>query len=60
MELSGFNHKLHILLKSTIKKLLTFKIDPLRFKIMKDEVNYTKLNKFFKYLVFLYQFKDNQ
>jgi len=39
MQLSGFNHKLHILLKKTIDKLLTFKIDPLRFEILKEEVS---------------------
>lgn len=39
MQLSGFNHKLHILLKKTIDKLLTFKIDPQRFEILKEEVS---------------------
>jgi len=38
MQLSGFNHKLDVLLKKTIDKLLTFKIDPLRFEILKEEV----------------------
>ncbi|XP_060867052.1 insulin-degrading enzyme isoform X2 [Metopolophium dirhodum] len=37
MQLSGFNHKLHILLKKTIDKLLTFKINPQRFEILKEE-----------------------
>lgn len=37
MQLSGFNHKLDVLLKKTIDKLLTFKIDPLRFEILKEE-----------------------
>ncbi|VVC34289.1 Hypothetical protein CINCED_3A004705 [Cinara cedri] len=37
LQLSGFNHKLHILLKKTIEELLTFKIDPLRFEILKEE-----------------------
>ncbi|KAL5238798.1 hypothetical protein ACI65C_006208 [Semiaphis heraclei] len=37
MQLSGFNHKLHTLLKKTIDKLLTFKINPLRFEILKEE-----------------------
>ncbi|XP_050431882.1 insulin-degrading enzyme isoform X2 [Adelges cooleyi] len=37
MQLSGFNHKLDILLKKTIDKLLTFKSDPLRFDIIKEE-----------------------
>ncbi|VVC46432.1 Hypothetical protein CINCED_3A022791, partial [Cinara cedri] len=35
--LNGFSHKLHILLKKTIEKLLAFKIDPLRFDILKEE-----------------------
>ncbi|XP_025191537.1 insulin-degrading enzyme-like [Melanaphis sacchari] len=38
MQLSGFNHKLQILLEKTINKLLTFKIDPLRFEILKEEL----------------------
>lgn len=38
MQLSGFNHKLHILLKKSIEKILTFKINPLRFEILKEEV----------------------
>jgi len=37
MQLSGFNHKLHILLKKSIEKILTFKINPLRFEILKEE-----------------------
>ncbi|XP_025418538.1 insulin-degrading enzyme-like isoform X2 [Sipha flava] len=37
IHLSGFNHKLHILLKKTMDKLLSFKIDPLRFEILKEE-----------------------
>ncbi|XP_050542253.1 insulin-degrading enzyme isoform X2 [Daktulosphaira vitifoliae] len=37
MQLSGFNHKLDILLKKTIDKLLTFKINLLRFDIIKEE-----------------------
>lgn len=39
MQISGFNHKLHILLSKTIEKLLTYKIDPLRFDILKEEVS---------------------
>jgi insulysin len=37
MQLSGFNQKLAILLKKTVDKLLNFKVDPLRFEIVKEE-----------------------
>jgi len=48
MQLSGFNHKLDILLKKTIDKLLTFKINPQRFEILKEEVSHRKVkNNFF-------------
>lgn len=48
MALSGFNHKMHILLKKTIEKLLTYKIDPRRFEILKEEVCMNNLFDIFK------------
>lgn len=52
MALSGFNHKMHILLKKTIEKLLTYKIDPRRFEILKEEVCNYNLNSKIKMLKF--------
>jgi len=55
MQLSGFNHKLHILLKKTIEKILTFKINPLRFKILKEEVCIIYILKY-STTILIYQF----
>lgn len=37
MQLNGFNHKLPILLKKTVDKLLSFKVNSQRFEIVKEE-----------------------